>query len=73
MTELPPRSWTNFKFHDALQSLQAAGLKELPIDFDTSLVDSKWRPLLEVPDRAAALRAFEGRAFLRIRKGLLGG
>ena len=57
----------------ALQTLHACGAKELPVDFDTSLVDSKWRPLLEVPDRAAALRAFEGCALLRIRKGLLGG
>ena len=57
----------------ALQKLKAAGAKELPTEFDTSLVDSKWRPLLEVPDRVAALQAFEGCALLRIRKGLLGG
>lgn len=57
----------------ALQALQATGAKELPADFDTSLVESKWRPLLEVPDRVAALRAFEGCALWRIRKGLIGG
>lgn len=57
----------------ALQALRSAGTKELPVDFDTSLVDSKWRPLLEVPDRGAALKAFEGCALMRIRKGLLGG
>lgn len=57
----------------ALQALRSAGTKELPVDFDSSLVDSKWRPLLEVPDRSAALKAFEGCALMRIRKGLLGG
>jgi TnpA family transposase len=57
----------------ALQALRSAGAKELPVDFDSSLVGSKWRPLLEVPDRCAALKAFEGCALMRIRKGLLGG
>ena len=57
----------------ALRDLRAAGAKELPTDFDTSLVDAKWRPLLDVPDRKAALRAFEGFALTRIRKGLIGG
>lgn len=57
----------------ALQALRTAGAKELPVDFDSSLVDPKWRPLLEVPDRGAALKAFEGCALMRIRKGLLGG
>ena len=57
----------------ALQALQAAEAKELPSDFDTSLVDSKWRPLVEGPDRVAALRAFEGCALRRICKGLRGG
>lgn len=57
----------------ALQALQAVEAKELPSDFDTSLVDSKWRPLLESPDRVAALRALEGCALRRICRGLRGG
>jgi TnpA family transposase len=57
----------------ALQALRAAGAKELPVGFDTSLVEPKWRPFLDVPDRKAALRAFEGCALMRISKGLRGG
>lgn len=61
------------KLVSALQALRAADAKELPVDFDISLVEPKWRPMLEVPDRKAALRAFEGCALMRISKGLRGG
>lgn len=61
------------KLLNALQALQTAGAKTLPADFDTSLVEPKWCPLLEVPDRVVALRVFEGCALWRVRRGLIGG
>ena len=61
------------KLLKALQQLRDAGAKELPDDFDTSIVPKTWLGLINNPDRAKALQAFEACAMLGIREGIRGG
>jgi len=58
---------------NAVKQFQEAGTKALPTDFDASVVDAPWRPLVEDVDRGRALKALKACALMRARKGLLGG
>jgi len=57
----------------ALRQLHDSKTHELPTDFDTSIVDRRWLPLIEDKDRSRAMRAFEACAMLSVRKGLRSG
>lgn len=63
----------DLKIVQALQQLKESGAKELPADFDTSIVDPSWMPYVTDTDRTRALDAFKGYATTQIRHGLIGG
>jgi TnpA family transposase len=56
-----------------LRQLHDCKMHELPTDFDNSIVDRRWLPLIECNDRARAMRAFEACTMLSVRKGLRSG
>jgi TnpA family transposase len=58
---------------EALRDFEKRGIKELPQDFDVSIVDPVWRDLLSVPDRKKALAALRASTLTSVRRGLRGG
>lgn len=58
-----------FKQIIALKQLQERGVKELPVDFDTSIADPVWHELLSDPDRVKALAALKASAMMAVRQG----
>src|ERR1019366_7402994 len=58
---------------DALKALRDAGAKQLPEDFDMSLIDAKWKPLVGDGDRIRGFAAAQACAAIRIRQALRAG
>lgn len=58
---------------DALRELAGRGATELPQDFDVSLAEPVWQPMLRDPDRRKALAALKACAISSVRKGIRGG
>lgn len=58
---------------EALRDFEKRGIKELPKDFDVSIVEPVWRDLLSDPDRKKALAALRACTLTSVRKGLRGG
>lgn len=57
----------------ALRELMQSGATELPTDFDVSLAEPVWQPLLRNPDRKKALSALKACAMNSVRNALKGG
>lgn len=57
----------------ALRELVEGGATELPADFDVSMVELVWQPLLRNPDRKKALSALKACAMNSVRNALKGG
>jgi TnpA family transposase len=57
----------------ALRELSDHGANELPLDFDVSMADAAWHPMLRTADRKKALAALKACAMNSIRKGVRGG
>ena len=57
----------------ALRELAAAKARQLPDDFDLSIADPVWHPLLSSPDRKKALAALRACTISTVRKDVRGG
>lgn len=57
----------------ALRAFHEAGVKELPNDFDITMVEPVWQELLMTADRSKAMAALKACALTSVRKGLRSG
>lgn len=53
----------------ALRELEAKGIKELPAEFDVSIVDPVWHEMLNDKDRGKAFAALKAATMLAVRHG----
>lgn len=58
---------------ETLRDLAGRNIRELPVDFDVTVADPVWRPLLQNPDRGKALMALKACAVTTIGRDLKGG
>jgi len=66
-------STSSLKQIAALCEFQAGGIKELPADFDATLVDPVWHDLVSNTDRVRALSALRASTLMSVRRDLRAG